>query len=107
MYNYKQIDMVYDIKKKFLHSGYWDSAYTNYFPDFHFSDEGRYAWIGEVNDESIKDEDVLSNVSTTYDNDKESLLDFLTSTQYKFLLDNLELFHAVYRIGDNLVISLV
>ena len=104
MYNHKQLDIVYDIKRKMLVESYWDNEYSKVFPEFSFSSEGRYVWQqGNFSADDL----LLSNLRTHYTDDKETILGFLTAQQYKFLIDNIDLFHTVYRIGDNLVISLI
>lgn len=104
MYNHKQIDVLYDIKKKLLNADYWDKKYIIAFPGFQFCAEGRYVWQkGNLN----KDEVFLSNIRTQYTNDKDIILEYLNVQQYKFLMDNIELFHSVYRIGDNLLVTLI
>ena len=104
MYDYKQIDILYDIKKKMLASGYWDENYPKAFPDFQFCTEGRYVW--QENNES-EDEVFISNIETIYTTDKDKLVEILGSVHYKFLMDNISLFHTVYRISQNLVVTLV
>ena len=104
MYNHKQLDIVYDIKRKMLVESYWDNEYIKVFPGFSFSLEGRYVWQqGNLSADDV----FLSNLRTHYTDNKDTILGFLTAQQYKFLIDNINLFHTVYRIGDNLVISLI
>lgn len=104
MYNYKQIDLVYEIKKKLMNIGYWDSEYIKCFPGFSFCAEGRYVWQdGNVQADNV----FISNIESIYTTDKDRLLESLTVQQYKFLMNNIELFHGVYRIGSNLVVSLI
>lgn len=104
MYNYDQIEIVYTIKKKMLDAKYWEDNYQNVFPEFQFSLLGRYVW--QVNNQS-SDDNILESINTKYIEDRDKLLDFLTTHQYKFLMDNITLFHSVYRIGANLVVSLI
>ena len=104
MYNHKQLDIVYDIKRKMLIQSYWDNEYIKVFPGFSFCEEGRYVWQqGNLSDDEV----FLSNLRTYYTSDKDTILGFLTAQQYKFLMDNIDLFHTVYRIGDNLVVRLI
>lgn len=104
MYNHKQLDIVYDIKRKMVNESYWDNEYNKVFPGFTFSSEGRYVWQqGNLSADDV----FLSNIRTYYTSNKDTILGFLTAQQYKFLIDNIDLFHTVYRIGDNLVVSLI
>lgn len=103
-YNHKQLDTFYDIKRKMLNASYWDANYIKAFPGFSFCEEGRYAWQkGNLSNDDV----FLSSIRTQYTSDKDTILETLTAQQYKFLMDNIELFHTVYRIGDNTLISLI
>lgn len=104
MYNYKQIDIVYNIKKKLLTNGYWEDQYIKCFPGFQFCKEGRYVWQegNLANDISI-----LRSISDNYTTHRDILIGMLTSTEYNYLINNLNLFHSVYRIGTSLVVTIV
>ena len=103
-YNTKQLDTVYTIKKKLLEINFWNDMVNNYFHDFEYSIEGRYVWSKEI---TLSEGACLEQVSRAYSENKGNLLKVLTTRQYDFLMSNIQLFHSVYRIGENLLISVI
>lgn len=103
-YNTKQLDTVYTIKKKLLEINFWNDMVNDYFHDFEYSIEGRYVWSKEIN---RSEGACLEQVSRAYSENKGNILKVLTTRQYDFLMSNIQLFHSVYRIGENLLVSVI